>query len=201
MSLGKDHQQSNSVIMERIKPIKNISILFLIGVLFSGCSSVPQVDNIATSVAGTVAAQQSDHQEQVSLPTATNIQPPTRTPKPTFDRHAYETQVFATAAAKPTTHRPTITSIPKITYILETGWCMLDVSIDEVSGKDPKTVQWCKLDAREQIELALGQYMELTLNNLDGGIQVYCALFSLDGTFIMSDMDTTGSGKVNCPHE
>jgi len=185
---------------------KDLVLLTCILLLASCSGGAPSGNEVGTAVSMTLTAQSlATHRvaQTTSNPAliVTNIQPPTRTPKPTFDRHAYETQVFATAAAKPTTHRPTITSIPKTTYILETGWCMLDVSIDEVSGKDPKTVQWCNLDAREQIELALGQYMELTLNNLDGGIQVYCALFSLDGTFIMSDMDTTGSGKVNCPHE
>jgi hypothetical protein len=29
-------------------------------------------------------------------------------------------------------------------------------------------------------------------------LEIYCALFYLDGTFIMPDVDTTGSGKVYC---
>jgi hypothetical protein len=187
--------------------MKTVYYLVLIAVLLASCSSAPPVNAIQTAIAQTQSAVS-------SLPTAT-VHTPTST---VWDIKVYKTQAAMTQAAKPTntprptsthgptntakpTQRPTITPIPKTTYILETGWCMLDVSIDEVSGKDPKTVQWCNLDARKQVELAQDEYMTLTLRNLDGQIQVYCALFSLDGTFIMSDMDTTGAGKVTCPHE
>jgi len=73
---------------------------------------------------------------------------------------------------------------------------MLDVG--DVSGRDPKNVEYCNLQAREQVQMGSNQQVDITLNNLDGKIEVYCALFSLDGTFIMSDVDTTGSGKVTC---
>jgi hypothetical protein len=51
---------------------------------------------------------------------------------------------------------------------------------------------------REQVKMASNQQVESTLNNLDGSIAVYCALFTLDGVFISSDVDTVGSGKVTC---
>ena len=107
-----------------------------------------------------------------SIPTSTRV-PPTRT-------------------KIPATHTP----LPKPTYILETGWCML--SVGDVSGVDPKNVNYCHLDAREQIQLASNEHVTITLNNLDGKIEVYCALFMMDGTFIMSDVDIIGSGKVTC---
>lgn len=91
---------------------------------------------------------------------------------------------------------PTRTPVPKTTYILETGWCMLRVG--DISGSDPKNISGCNLDARRQVQFGPNEGVDVTLNNLNGQIQVYCALFSLDGTFIMSDMDTTGSGKVTC---
>jgi len=175
--------------------------IVMLAILLTACSSQPSGDTVGTAVAQTLAAQPPVLIVNTSTPVT-----------PTWDMPAYKTQAAMTQAAlstntpRPTntakpTHRPTATPLPKTTYILETGWCMLDVGIDEVSGKDPKTVQWCNVDAREQIKLADNEYMTLTLENLDGSIQVYCALFSLDGTFIMSDMDTTGSGKVTCPNE
>jgi hypothetical protein len=168
--------------------MKSVYCLFLITILFASCSTASSQNSIATSVAFTVAAQITSTNTSVpatstSEPTSTNIPQPTKTKIPTL------------------TQRPTNPPIPMTTYILETGWCMLDVTADQVSGKDPKTVQWCNLDSRKQIQLAENQYMELTLENLDGDIQVYCSLFSVDGTFIMSDMDTTGTGKVTCPHK
>jgi hypothetical protein len=170
--------------------MKSVYYLVVLAILLASCSTAPPEGAINTAVAQTIAAQ----------PTSTTP-PDTDTPEPTVTNTLLPTE---TSTPKPTntkvpTQTPTITPLPKTTYILETGWCMLDVSIDEVSGKDPKTVQWCKLDARKQVELAQNEYMSLTLRNLDGQIQVYCALFSLDGTFIMSDMDTTGTGKVTCP--
>jgi hypothetical protein len=86
--------------------------------------------------------------------------------------------------------------VPETTYILENGWCMLRVK--DVSGSDPKNISGCNLEARQQVQLGLYDSISATLNNLDGQIQVYCALFSISGIFIMSDMDTTGSGKVTC---
>ena len=172
--------------------MKSVYSLILFAVFLASCSTTPSGNVIGTAVAQTLAAQITS--------TNTNV-PATNTPEPTLIPSITNTlQPTKTNTPKPT-QRPTYTPIPKTTYILETGWCMLDVSIDEVNGKDPKTIQWCNLDARKQIELAQNEYMSLTLRNLDGQIQVYCALFSLDGTFIMSDMDITGTGKVTCPLE
>lgn len=100
------------------------------------------------------------------------------------------------------TSTPTRTKIPptstpkRKTYIIETGWCML--SVGDVSGSDPKNVQYCNLDARQEIEIGQNEQVTVTLNNLNGQIEVYCALFTLDSVFIMSDVDTTGSGEVTC---
>jgi hypothetical protein len=97
---------------------KELTLLPCILLLASCSGGAPSRDSVDTAVSMTLTAQSLATRrvaQTTNNPTlvVTNIQPPTRTPKPTFDRHAYETQVFATAAAKPTTHRPTITSIPK----------------------------------------------------------------------------------------
>jgi hypothetical protein len=74
---------------------------------------------------------------------------------------------------------------------------MLDVK-EVPSTSDPKTVKYCSLSARQQLEFAPGEGAEITLDTLNGMIQVYCSLFRMDGAFLMSDMDTVGNGKVVC---
>jgi hypothetical protein len=88
--------------------MKSLYCLVLLSVLLVSCSGgAPSRDSVGTAVSMTLTAQSlATHgvAQITSNPalTVTNIQPPTRTPKPTWDQHAYETQVFATAAAKPT---------------------------------------------------------------------------------------------------
>jgi hypothetical protein len=172
--------------------MRSVYYLVLFATLIASCSTAPSESLINTAVAQTIAAQ---------ITSTNTVAPATNTPEPSLTppNTSLPTQKPTNTSTVTPTQRPTNTPIPKTTYILETGWCMLSVSIDEVSGKDPKTVQWCNLNKRKQVELAQNEYLTITLDNLNGEIQVYCALFSLDGTFIMSDMDTTGTGKVTCP--
>jgi hypothetical protein len=138
--------------------------------LLSACA--PSQSIVQTAIANTQAAW---------TPTPTPAPTKTLTPVPTRTKAATRT---------PTDSRTT--------YILETGWCLLEVG--EISGKDPKTVKYCSLDARQQVNLASNESVVATLNTLDGSVEVYCAIFKMDGTFIMSDVDTKGSGKVTCIH-
>jgi len=156
----------------------NFPKLVLIVCLLAACAPSPQA--IQTAIAQTQAAQTPI---PTIIPIATNtIQPtlpPTRTPIP-----------------------PTRTPV-KATFILESGWCLLDAG--DFGNIDPKTVQnrpgginICQLEKREQVQIALGYAVTLTEVNASGRTEFWCALFSLDGTFIMSDVDTVGSGKVSC---
>lgn len=163
----------------------------LIVLVLSACSNAPSADAVQTAVAQTMAAAATD------TPAVTS----TFTPAPTSTPTVHPTHTITSTFAPTNTQRPVTPTTATTTYILENGWCMLSVTPDQVEGKDPKTVEWCNLEARKQIQLAANQYMELKLNNLDGRIQVYCALFSADGVFIMSNLDTTGTGRVTCPHE
>ena len=149
-------------------------IISLAIILLAACSPSPQAIQTAIAQTQVAIATPMSHPTVVPQPTKTLIPTPTRLP----------------------TRVPTSTPKPKTPYILETGWCMLRVG--DVSGSDPKNISGCNLDARQQVQFGPNEGVDVTLNNLDGQIQVYCALFSLDGTLIMSDMDTTGSGKVTC---
>lgn len=163
--------------------IKIITLILFIGV---GSACTPSTQAIQTAIAHTQAAN--------STSIIAPIQP-TNTP--------YKTPtIFFIASA---TSRPTIIPLPtpiEYTFVLESGWCLLQVgNID--ANVDPKTVKLhnvdgCSLSNRQQIKMILNAYMEMTLWNNDGGVEPYCALFKLDGTFIMSNVDITGSGKVQC---
>jgi hypothetical protein len=78
------------------------------------------------------------------------------------------------------------------------GFCILSVSEGEVTG-NPAEVPGCVVIRRTQETLMAGQSLEMAMDNQGGSVQIYCAIFSLDGTFIMADIDTAGSGKVTCP--
>jgi hypothetical protein len=85
--------------------MKSLYCLVLCSVLLASCSPASSADVIATSVAGTVAAQQPAQQEQLSSPLA-----PTATRQPTLT-------AALTKTPKPT-DIPKPTSTPKPTYTL-----------------------------------------------------------------------------------
>jgi len=154
-----------------------ISVLIAL-VFLSACAPSPQA--IQTAIAKTQAAWTPTH--TVTL-----------TPSPTSTLTSIPLPPTHTSLPLP----PTSTPVPKTTYIMETGWCI--PSVGDVSGRDPKKVQpGCIIEARQQVQLGPNENIEPTLDNNNGNIEVYCALFSLDGTFIMSDVDAIGSGKVTC---
>jgi hypothetical protein len=156
--------------------IYHLYITIILVLLLTACAQSPQ--SIQTAIAQTQAAW-------TATPTSTYTA--TFTPQPT-------------STSTPQQIPPTKTEEPKPTYILETGWCLFDAG--DFGNVDPKTVQHyginiCQLEKREQIQIAPNFQVELTISNSETR-EVWCALFSLDGTFIMSDVDTIGSGKVIC---
>ena len=85
-------------------------------------------------------------------------------------------------------------------YIVETGFCLLSVG-DIDPSVDPKTNSSCYLMGRKQEAVPPDCcWLEYNLDTLNGAVEVYCATFTLDGIFIMSDVDTVGSGIVVCHH-
>ena len=74
----------------------------------------------------------------------------------------------------------------------------MDVSSAEILGKDPKTVNGCMLETRKQEKLKFNEFAVIKNDNLNGRVQVYCALFNSFGSFIMSNMDVKGTGTVLC---
>jgi hypothetical protein len=149
----------------------NKLILAIILVLvLAACAPSPQA--IQTSVS-------------TSIPDATFTPPPISIPTPTHTL-VPPTQVF-----------------PKTTYILESGWCLL--AAGDFGNVDPKTItnrpggiNICQLLTRQQIELYQGDGVGVHPETPNNKIEIWCALFSLDGTFIMSDVDAVGSGEAKC---
>lgn len=121
---------------------------------------------------------------------------PTYTPYPTYTPWVVTATPLFTVTI---TNTPTIIPIRE-TYILTLGWCLLSVTAD--SG-DPGKISLCSMETREQIKLdSLEEYTvrvdsyipSYMVTELEG----YCALYSLDGIYIMSDIDTIGRGEVAC---
>jgi hypothetical protein len=92
---------------------------------------------------------------------------------------------------------PTSTEEGKIKYILETGFCLLDAPTI-AKTTDPKSDYHCSLMKRRPYEMPVGHYLEFKGDTLDGRVMIYCALFSESGNFIVSGIDTLGTGKVIC---
>lgn len=76
---------------------------------------------------------------------------------------------------------------------------MLEVG-DISSDIDPKTLSFCVKMHIEPKTIGPNEQIEATLDTTwtDEPLEIYCALFFSDGTFIMSDVDTTSSGKATC---
>jgi hypothetical protein len=159
-------------------------LIFLL-VLLCGCSS-PKVD-IQKAATETLQAM------------PTNIFP--YTPYPTYTIYPTYTPWIVTAiftkGVPPKTPLPSISPTIKSNnpvYIVEEGFCI--VSIGDVQG-DPKNVAGCGVEKRYQTEIPIGGDFVITLENT-GNREIYCVLFDLDGNFIVSDIDTAGSGTVRC---
>ena len=103
----------------------------------------------------------------------------------------------ATQAAAPSRFVSTGTPLAKTIYILETGFC--DSSVGRVSSRvDPKTVQNCHVSTRRDVISGSSQAFSITKDSSAGKLEVYCALFTWAGKFVVSATDTSGSGNVTC---
>lgn len=88
-----------------------------------------------------------------------------------------------------------ITNTPAPNYIIETGFCIMSIG---PLNSDPESVPGCSRQSREQVYLHINEEMTFTFTQMVNEIQWYCAIFDLSHTFIMVNMDTTGSGKATC---
>lgn len=175
--------------MNRIK----ISFLILVFCILSACSPSPQA--IQTAIAQTQSANPPviftpipPTFKLTTIPTITFTPThPIYTITPTYPTPTVFFIASATVLPTPVTY----------TFIIEDGWCLLQAGNIEPTI-DPKTNTLCSLTERNQIKMILDSYIELTPWNNNGGVEPYCALFSLGGKFIVSDVDVTGSGKVQC---
>jgi hypothetical protein len=123
-----------------------------------------------------------------ATPTATQV-PPTPT----------STQVPPTPTSTQVPPTPTLTQEPtplKETYIVTTGDC-LGYKDRYIPPGDPVGFEYCDIDERRQMTLGLGD--EVTYSSfMPFKYPSFCAIHTLDGEYIMSDVDVVGLGKAIC---
>lgn len=152
------------------------STLLLLALIFLLVACAPSESVIQAAIEKTKAVW-------TPIPTLTSY--PTYTQYPTYTEH------------------PTITPTPTPavqTYDLQTGFCMQKVGAfnDDI---DPKTLKFCVDMTTEPVILGPGEKVERIYDtswSTTEPLESFCALYLLDGTFVMSYVDTTGSGKVYC---
>lgn len=168
-----------------------IIIVILATILLVACSPSPQA--IQTAIAQTQTAWTPI---LAHTPTHTvippSVIPPTDVPTPTY--------IFPIICASYDSTKCFYTE-EGITFILEVGDCMVDAPTIP-STVDPKTDYHCYILKRHQITLYTPADEYGLVQNLDetlgGMVEPYCALFALDGTFIMSNVDITGGAASVC---
>ena len=119
----------------------------------------------------------------------------TQTPYPTYTEYPTYTKI-PTLTPTITPNGPTETPLGQAVYIVETGFCLL--SVPDISGQDPKTNHLCSILTRTRQRLDPDMIIDFHEDNLNGTVDVYCAMFSLDGVFLMSDVNVTGGTIVQC---
>jgi len=148
---------------------KSMIFVFILLVCFvSSCSPSPE------------AIQKAIEQTQTAMPAPTLAPTATQMPTPT---------------QRPAVHIPTATPFPTEKYVIEYGFCIMGVSI---GNSDPANVPGCGSTEREQVDLDAYHEIHVTFNRDVNTRQWYCALYDLDGNFIMADLDTTASGEAAC---
>jgi uncharacterized protein YceK len=167
--------------------MKKLILFALAIILLSGCGVVTNQDLITP----VIPAQTQASATVPIVSTQTPIQIPTNTIFPTLDMdcHGFDNPFGCWGGTTDTI------------IIYEVGFCMVDV-VFMPTTVDPKTDHRCKLLARNQTEW-FSSLDNLNISwdssqTLDGTIEPYCSTFSIDGEFIMSNVDTMGSGTVFC---
>lgn len=80
-------------------------------------------------------------------------------------------------------------------FIVEEGWCLM--MIGDITG-NPKDVSGCAVSERKQESIAPGEQITVAWKKSTTDRQIFCTLYRLDGTYIMSNVDTKGSGQAVC---
>jgi hypothetical protein len=141
-------------------------IAFLMLILLVACAPTPE--QIANAI----------HQTQTAAPTQT----PTITTTPTI--------IYTPTMASTSTPTTQI-----LTYILEDGFCIMDVG--KISG-NPTGHPGCVVSERKQVQIVQGHGIQVSQSTFDSTIQIYCSLYDMGENWLMSDIDTTGSGVAAC---
>jgi len=162
-----------------------ITLLALLALLVS-CS--PSPEQIERAIEQTQVAKEESYTSTIS-----NTNTPSATDTPTVTNSPTVTNTL-----KPTnTPKPTNTQTPpKETYIVTTGEC-LGYKDRYIPTGDPVGFEYCEIDQRKQTPLSSGDTVTFA-SFMPFTYPSFCAIHTLDGEYIMSDVDVDGLGKAVC---
>lgn len=150
------------------------------------------------------AIQHAIEQTQAAMPTPTSL-PPTYTPIPTTTETPQSTVTETPQST--VTETPIITIEPtgsgQMTYILETGFCLVSISQDDIVKRGylnhPEDYPGCKLLERTRVTLSKGQEIKTyTSPELASKIMGWCLLKIPPDNVIFVSFDTDALGYSRC---
>lgn len=165
--------------------MKKVFCLLFFGLLVASCSPSPEDIQKAIEQTNEAFPTHTIEPSETIEPTKTNTPTITLTSTPKLSELVAMT-LTATNAMPETT-----------TYIFEAGFCIMSVNVEDIDGI-PNDEPGCVLSMREQIELEWGYGEHYWVENFEGDVQLFCSLYELDGTYIVTEFDTNGTGEVVC---
>ncbi len=101
----------------------------------------------------------------------------------------------ATAGAPVETPLPTETPLPpKDTFVVSAGHCL---GFDYIPEGDPTIYEHCDVREKSQVQLASGESVKYSSFD-PSKYPSFCALHKLDGTYVVSSVDSLGAGEAVC---
>ena len=110
-----------------------------------------------------------------------------------------QTAIAKTQAAQPAnTAQPTKTPVKKTTYIVTVGNC-LGYETRYIPTGDPVGFEFCSITERQQTAVASNESAEIEFSSFSPyKYPSYCAVHTLDGEYVTSNVDSNGLGKAVC---
>jgi hypothetical protein len=151
----------------------------------------------STSSNGEVASE-NGNDEQIKQEAIDQEEPPsadseeTLAKEPTFTS---EPEPTSTSEPEPSS-TPKPTEQPKDTYIVTTGSC-LGYETRYIPTDDPVGFEYCDIDEKRQVPLSSDDTFTYS-SFMPYKYPSFCAVHTLDGEYIMSDVDVDGLGEAVC---
>ena len=79
---------------------------------------------------------------------------------------------------------------------MEVGNCLMSITVTKIQ-RPPNNVSGCTVRERSQ-HMILPGFSIVSENAVFHDRQWFCSLYTLDGEYLITDYDTTGSGEVAC---